>query len=89
MKYISLSAILFTLLTSVAHADADCVAHPKESWIPESKIKQALIDEGYSIKVFKVDGNCYEMYGYNKAGKRAEIYFDTQSGKPVKAEIEK
>lgn len=89
MKHPLLSTILFTLLTSVAHADADCVAHPKASWIDESKIKQALIDEGYSIKVFKIDGNCYEMYGYNKAGKRAEIYFDTQSGKPVKAEIEK
>ncbi|NOT17145.1 MAG: PepSY domain-containing protein [Sulfuriferula sp.] len=81
--------ITLALLSPLAHADADCVAHPKAEWMKEDTIKKALIDEGYTIKKFKVDGNCYEMYGRNKAGKRAEIYFDTVTGKPVKAEIEK
>ena len=39
---------------------------------------------GYKdIRTFKVtDGNCYEIYGYNKDGKKAEVYFN-----PVTAEI--
>jgi hypothetical protein len=80
--------IMLALFSSLAHASANCAAHPKETWLQEEQLKKALTDEGYTIRTFKVDGNCYEMYGYNKAGKRAEIYFDTQTGHPVKAEIE-
>ena len=73
----------------VAMASADCPLHPKEEWASEDMLKQALQEEGYKIKKFKVDGNCYEMYGRNKEGKRVEIYFDTKSLAIVKAEIEK
>jgi len=84
--------LLLALLAFVplqAFADADCVPHPKSEWVPEATLKQALSDEGYSIKKFKVDGNCYEIYGRNKQGKKVEIYFDTKTLAIVKAEIEK
>jgi hypothetical protein len=45
--------------------------------------------DGYKIKVFKVSGNCYEIYGWNKEGKKVEIYFDTKTLAPVKSNIEK
>ena len=39
---------------------------------------------GYQAKVFKVTrGNCYEIYGLDKAGKRVEIYFHPVTGKIV------
>jgi len=63
--------------------------HPKEEWGSEDTLKQALTEEGYTIKKFKVDGNCYEIYGRNKQGKKVEIYFDTKTLEIVKAEIEK
>ena len=47
------------------------------------------INHSYKIAKFKVDGNCYEIYGTNKDGKKVEIYFDTRSLDVVKAEIEK
>lgn len=72
------------LFAALSHAGADCVAHPKSEWMKEETLRAALVAEGYTIKIFKVDGNCYEMYGRNKAGKRVEIYFDTVTGKPVK-----
>ena len=32
---------------------------------------------GYErIKTFKVSGDCYEIYGYTKDGKKAEVYFN-------------
>ncbi len=88
MQKIVSGFIAAALMTSLAHADADCVAHPKSEWLKEETLRAALAAEGYKIKVFKVDGNCYEMYGHNKDGKRVEIYFDTQTGKPVKAVME-
>lgn len=45
--------------------------------------------QGYTITKFKVDGNCYELYGKNAAGKKVEIYYDAKTLEPVKSEIEK
>lgn len=78
---------LFVLLSSHALASADCAAHPREQWLKQTELKQRLETEGYQIKNLKVDGNCYEIYGRNKAGKKVEIYFDTVTGKPVKTKI--
>ncbi len=78
----------FACLPMLAHAAADCEAHPKEQWMKEEDLKAALKDAGYTIKKFKVDGNCYEMYGRNEKGQRVEIYMDTVTGKPVKAYLD-
>ena len=43
----------------------------------DAKTKIAAM--GYAINVFKVDGNCYEIYGHNKEGKKVEIYYDTKT----------
>ncbi|MDP1658590.1 MAG: PepSY domain-containing protein [Methylotenera sp.] len=80
---------LLTVLPLQAFAGADCKMYPKEEWAPEATLKQTLSEEGYIIKKFKVDGNCYEIYGRNKQGKKVEIYFDTKTLAIVKAEIEK
>ncbi|MBA3695426.1 MAG: PepSY domain-containing protein [Methylotenera sp.] len=77
---------LLALLPIYAQASADCPVHPKEEWASEDTIKKALQDEGYSIKKFKVDGNCYEVYGRNKEGNKVEIYFDTKTLAIIKAE---
>ena len=77
------------LLPVTSFASADCPAHPKAEWASEDNLKQALKDEGYSIKKFKVDGDCYEIYGRNKQGKKVEMYFDTKSLEIVKAEVAK
>lgn len=80
---------LFALLPLQAFSGADCPVHPKSEWASEDTLKQALTEEGYSIKKFKVDGNCYEIYGRNKQGKKVEIYFDTKTLAIIKAEVEK
>jgi hypothetical protein len=87
MKKLSLSLVLGILLlnTSFAVASADCKSYPKEEWASEDTLKEALEAEGYTIKKFKVDGNCYEIYGRNKEGKKVEIYFDMKTLGIVKA----
>ncbi len=83
-----LAFALIASLPVLSHAAADCEAHPKEQWMKEDDLKAALKDAGYTIKKFKVDGNCYEMYGRNEKGQRVEIYMDTVTGKPVKAYLD-
>jgi hypothetical protein len=81
-----LALIAFSPLNVMA--SADCPVYPKQEWASEATLKEALEAEGYTIKKFKIDGDCYEMYGRNKAGKKVEIYFDMKTLAIVKAEVE-
>jgi hypothetical protein len=78
-----------TLLPTAALASPDCTAEPKEKWITEDAMKAKAAELGYPrIKVFKVSGSCYEIYGWNAEGKRAEVYFNPVDGSVVEAEID-
>ena len=79
---------VMSLLPMQAMASADCPVYPKEEWASEDTLKQTLKEEGYTIKKFKIDGSCYEIYGRNKEGKKVEIYFDMKTLAIVKAEVE-
>lgn len=80
MKSIAIPAVLL-LAAGAAMASPQCTA-PRESWKPEAAFKKELESQGYQIRNFKVTkGNCYEIYGTDKAGKKVEIYFDPVSGK--------
>ena len=90
MKLIPLAAALLAAsLSTAAFAKADCKAYPKAEWMKEADAKAKIEAQGYTIKKFKVDGNCYEIYGSNKDGKKVEIYFDAKTLDVVKSEIEK
>jgi len=84
---LSVSSLYSVLGAPAALAGADCAAHPKSEWISEADMKKRLVEQGYEIKKFKIDGNCYEIYGKNKEGKKVEIYFDTKTGDIVKSHI--
>lgn len=88
MRKLVISALMLAL-SGTAFASAKCAKHPKEEWMKEADAKAKLEAEGYKIKKFKIDGNCYEIYGHNKEGKKVEIYFDTKTLDVVKSEIEK
>lgn len=80
---------LATLTSTPAFAKANCKAYPKSEWMTQADAKAKIEAQGYTISKFKVDGNCYEIYGRNKAGKKVEIYYDAKTLEPVKSEIEK
>jgi hypothetical protein len=81
--------LALSVLPLSALAGAKCDAHPKAEWMTQADARAKLEGEGYKIRKFKVDDNCYEIYGFNKEGKKVEIYFDTKTLAVVKAEIEK
>jgi hypothetical protein len=86
LKILALSLALG--FSGAAFAKADCTAHPKSEWMKESDAKAQLESQGYKIRKFKVDGNCYEIYGHDKDGKKVEIYYDTKTLAVVKSEVE-
>lgn len=84
-----MAKIFITLLTvlsaSYAMAETKCTTEPKEKWQDQAKFQEKLKEDGYKIKVFKVTkGNCYEIYGWDKEGKKVEIYHNPVDGSIVK-----
>lgn len=70
------AAATLALLAGPALAGPTCSA-PKAQWMKEADFRAKLEAQGYQIKTFKVTkGQCYEIYGHDKAGKKVEIYFD-------------
>lgn len=80
--------IIALVLSTVAVAGPECTTEPKSKWKDAKAFEEELKKE-YKVKVFKVTkGNCYEIYGWNKEGKKIEIYFHPITGAKVKEVIE-
>lgn len=76
-------AIATLAVSAAAFAAPNCTSAPRDQWMPEASMKQKVLDQGYTIDVFKVSGNCYEIYGKDKDGNKVEIYFDPTDGHVV------
>lgn len=71
-----LATLALVIASGSAFAGPSCNV-PKDKWINEADFKARIEAQGYTIKTFKVSkGNCYEIYGFDKDGKKVEIYFD-------------
>jgi len=89
VKHSVLVAAVVVSFSGAAFAKADCKAYPKAEWMKEADAKAKIEAQGYAIDKFKVSGNCYEIYGRNKEGKKVEIYYDPKTLEPVKTESQK
>jgi len=85
-NFIAAAILAVFAVPSASWAGANCKANPKNEWMSEADAKTKIVGQGYKIEKFKIDGNCYEIYGSDKEGKKVEIYFDTKSLDVVKME---
>ena len=88
---LALSALAIVAPAAVTSAAAGpaCTTEAKDKWLPEDAMKAKVAEMGYQkIKTFKVSGSCYEIYGYTKDNKKAEVYFNPVTGAVVKSEID-
>lgn len=75
-----LATLLLTFAATAVQAGPTCNV-AQEKWLKEADFKASLVAQGYTIKTFKVSkGKCYEIYGFDKAGKKVEIYFNPETG---------
>lgn len=76
--------LAIAIIPCSALAGPTCTSEPKEKWMSENAMKVKIGELGYQYKIFKVTtGNCYEIYGQDKQGKRIEIYFNPITGDVV------
>ena len=68
-----------TVAAAVVKDKNGCIAYPKNEWMNETDAKAKVAELGYTAKTFEVTGNCYEIYGFDKDGKKAEVYFDAKT----------
>ncbi len=74
------------LCAGAAFAAANCPKYPKAEWMKPEEAKARIEAQGYKVRKFKVDGNCYEIYGRAPDGRKVEIYYDAKTLNPVKTE---
>ena len=77
-----LAAVLGLIASSAAFAGDTCSV-PQDEWQPEQALRQRLETAGWKISRIKIDKGCYEVYGTDGNGNRAETYFDPKSLAPV------
>lgn len=90
---LKLPLLLASLLASHSvFAAPECTTSPESKWMGMYDMQKKIInDYGFTIKLFKIDGNCYEIYGWEeKNGKvdKIEVYFNPVNGDIVKKEID-
>ena len=82
------ASLALTLVAGPALAAPKCTSEPKDKWLSEEVMKQKIAEMGFKdIRTFKISGNCYEIYGHDKDGKKAEVYFNPVTASIVKQEI--
>ena len=88
MRFAVTTILLMFASTPAVWAGPQCTTADKSQWQDAAAFQAKLKAEGYDIRKFKVtDGNCYEIYGWNKEKQKVEIYFDPVTGKAIKTEI--
>lgn len=76
-----------TSLSTAAFAGTHCTKYPENERIPSVQFQEKLQKEGYDIKKFEIDDNCYEVKGTNPKGERVSIKFDMKTGEAVQSKI--
>ena len=84
MKHLFLVATLTLLATGAAqaHGDIKCTT-PKADWRGQMELQSKLTAEGWKVRKVKVENGCYEVYGFDPKGQKAEAFFDPKTFEPV------
>lgn len=75
---------LLMLCATPSLADTECARPDRSAWMPESQFREQLKRQGVQITKFRITpGNCYEIYGFDREGRKLEIYYDPVDVQPV------
>lgn len=68
---------------ALAHGEFKCDV-PQAEWGKQMDLQRKLLDDGWKkVRQVKVDNGCYEVYGFDVNGKRAEVYFNPKTFEKV------
>ncbi len=85
-----LATLALTLAAGAAsaHGNVSCPAMPKEEKQPQMTLQKKLEDEGWKVRKVKDYNGCYEVYGFDGSGKKAEAFFNPKTFERVYPEGE-
>ena len=83
LQTIALAAVLLSISAVQATGRATCESGPPSGWQPIAKLEKVLAEAKWQVRRIKVDGGCYEVYGFNEKGERVEAYFHPVTLQPV------
>jgi hypothetical protein len=91
MKLKSLTALLLlgSATAVFAHGNVSCQVVPKEEKKPQMELQRKLESEGWKVRQVKNYNNCYEVYGFDDKGQKAEAFFHAKTFERVYPEGEK
>ncbi len=81
-------ALAITASTAFAHGNVSCPAVPKEEKKPQMELQRKLEAEGWKIRQVKNYNGCYEVYGFDDKGAKAEAFFNPKTFERVYPEGE-
>ncbi|OYV02123.1 MAG: hypothetical protein CFE45_01785 [Burkholderiales bacterium PBB5] len=64
---------------ALAHGNVECPAVPKAEQKPQMDLQRKLEAEGWRVRQVKNYNGCYEVYGFDAKGRKAEAFFHTQT----------
>ncbi|MGJ3704184.1 PepSY domain-containing protein [Variovorax sp. AFSI2.2] len=67
----------------VEHDAIKCAPVPKEEMRPQMELQRKLTGEGWKVRQIKNFNGCYEVYGFDEKGQRAEAFFDPKTFEKV------
>jgi hypothetical protein len=90
MKRLLLSSALALAASAVfAHGNVACPAIPKEEMKGQMELQKKLEGEGWKVRKVQNYNGCYEVYGFDAAGKKAEAFYNPKTFERVYPEGEK
>jgi hypothetical protein len=88
MKLIASLVLALTASTAFAHGNVSCPAVPKEEKKPQMELQKKLEGEGWKVRKVQNYKECYEVYGFDAQGKKAEAFFNPKTFERVYPEGE-
>lgn len=88
MKHLVSLALAVSATAAFAHGNVSCPAMPKEEKKPQMELQKKLEAEGWKVRQVKNYNGCYEVYGFDAQGKKAEVFFNPKTFERVAAEGE-
>jgi hypothetical protein len=80
MKSLLLATLLAACATTAVASEKHCTSAPKANWMSQDTFKAMIEKQGIKVKRIKVEDSCYEVYGFDKNGKKIEQFHDPVTG---------
>lgn len=79
VKLLCAAVLSSSAAAAFAHGDVSCPAVPKEEKRPQMELQRKLEGEGWKVRAVKNFNNCYEVYGLDGKGQKAEAFYNAKT----------